>query len=92
MAGIERDLALGQRDRFVEPAAEQRDLAEQDVRLRQLRVLLDRALQLGLGERLELEPDHHLRGDADARRRNPAATPNVAANAARARSGWRVWT
>ena len=31
--------------------------------LRQLRILLDRALQLGFGQRLELEPDHHLRGE-----------------------------
>ena len=49
--------------RFVQPAAEHRELAEQGVRLRQLRVLLDGALQLGLGEVFEVQPNHHLRGD-----------------------------
>jgi hypothetical protein len=60
---IESDFAFGQRDAFLQAPAENRDLPQKRVSLRQRRILLDGAFQLGLGERLELEPDHHLRGN-----------------------------
>ena len=65
---VQGNLALGERHRFVEPAAEQGHLAEQRMRLRHTRIDLDRPFQFPLRRRFELEADHHLRGHEVRRR------------------------
>ena len=66
--GIDRQLALAERDRLVQLSPEERHLAEQVVRARNSRILLQRAFQFGFRERLHLEANHHLRREEMSRR------------------------
>ncbi len=65
--GFSASSLLGERDRLVQPASEERELSEEVVGARSLRILRERLFQLRLGKRLHLEPEHHLRVD-DVRR------------------------
>ena len=83
VGGTDRQLFLAERDRLVQASPEERDLSEQVVRARDAGVLFERALQLRLGLRLHLEPEHHLRRD-HMRGGGPGGTRNVRASEARA--------